>query len=925
MRLGATIRLCAAVGIAAMLVALIASPAAATAEAIPAEYEYDASELLADGSITLEDGELTLLLDGTAREGETIRIEIDEDHRSAFDISDGTDATGGDIGIAVATTDDSIEIELTDLDSDRNVTGTEIAVDVDLTASETAAGRFEEDDPTPIASVTDDGTESGLDGEETIAVRLSRAGEIGFDADEIDEYLHGTNNRTTSDDSFTISFADESVWVNHKETINISVDPNAVSSEDRDGVEITGAGEKATQDANISSVDVTTSGDANVLDGDDQLTVAINTVDGEPQLVSDEAVSINVRLAIQTESMKYAADRYRGTDLFAVDVEGEGNVELDDNADIKTGSPLAFDIHSGEADTDGFELQGIESESAFPIEENRTLAVDELTDRFGNEIRRAELEFGLEGNADGDSYPGVRMATDGSEEISVENGGAIDTRLGVFDLSAEVTDVEGPATQSENTGEAVTETVDDVSIYPGHVTVESNASYRDFDVDGANIELAVDLGVPEDDVDRVDIQLRRESGNGAVRFDPAAAEPTDTDLWEETGYAGDGYLGQENPWAIERGLTTADFDDGIRTYVLEADAADSYEITVEVMPRDDRLVPDETAVETSLSETTDGDNRDGAEIVATGAIDAVGNVSLSTDREFVGVEVDEGDGMEITLDAFEDAAGNAVTNTDETVPVRVGETTVATVSPTVGESTTASVDPTEIELSGVETGTGANVTIEFEDGGQQNATDLTLVHRAIERSGGTWRAASLPQPATVYIDADGDRDVAQWNPNTDGYESVATDATDDVLEAEHVGHEHLHRGLYVYSADGDLRMGYDYTTDADEAISAGDIELEAGWHLASSNYDTSAHPRQDLVDDVNWAGYGFGSEDDAFSIWNADLTERVHDRTAGFDVDGSTESVEQDDVYWIRINDEEEPLTRGVVSPTFSERDGIEG
>lgn len=932
MRIDSTIRICAILFLTAVVLASAASPAAAEAGTTPPDYEYDANELLAEGSMTLNGGELTLTLDGTARESDRIRIEIDEGERSRFDIAGVTDATGGDIGVALDSTADAIEIELTDLGGDRDVTGTEIAIEVDLTATDAAAGSFDEYDSTPIASVSDDETGSGLNGENAVTVSMSGIAEIGFDADEIDETLDGSNNFLTNYSSFTLSFADRSVWVNDGETINISVNPEAVSDDHDDGIEIRNVAEKATQDDNISSIDVTTSADANVLGGNaDQITVTINTADGEPKLVSGEAISLNVQLAIQTESMKSAADRYHDTDFLTVDVEDEDNTELVDNEDIKTESPVVLNIYSGEAASDGFELRGIESDAEFGIGENRTLAVDGLHDRFGNEIRRAEFEIALDGNADRYAFPGVEIDTggtdtDGTAGVTVGNGGEIDTRVGEFDVSAEVVDVEGPATQSENTGDAVTETIERVSIYPDNVTVEPTTPYRDFDVDGATIELAVDLGVSDADIDRVDLELRRESGSGTVTFDPTSASPTDTDLWTESGYAGDEYLGQENPWAIERELTAADFDGGTRTYVLDADTADSYDIAVEVMPHEDRLVPDESEIETSMTGSADGANRDVTEIVATGAVDAVENVSVSTDQEFVGVEVDEGGPVKIDLGGFEDASGNTITNTDEAVPVRLGDVVAGTVSPTTGDSSAGvTVDPTEIDLSAVETGTDAEITIEFNSGSQRNATDLTLVHKAIERPGGTWRAASLPQPAALHVDAEGGRDVVQWNPETDAYESVATGATDDVLEAKRVEHEHLHRGLYVYSDEGDLRIGFDFTTDADEAISAGDVELEEGWHLASSNYDTSAHARRDLRDDVNWAGYGFGSDDDAFSIWNANLTDRLHDTTDGFDEDGAATSIEHDEVYWIRINDDRDtPLTRGIISPTFSEQDGIE-
>jgi len=76
---------------------------------------------------------------------------------------------------------------------------------------------------------------------------------------------------------------------------------------------------------------------------------------------------------------------------------------------------------------------------------------------------------------------------------------------------------------------------------------------------------------------------------------------------------------------------------------------------------------------------------------------------------------------------------------------------------------------------------------------------------------------------------------------------------------------------------------------------------------------------------VNWVEYGFDSDNDAFAVWNADRTDRVHDSTDGVDVDGSSTPVGHDDVYWIEVDDAAEvPLARSIVSPTFSEKDGVE-
>jgi hypothetical protein len=619
--------------------------------------------------------------------------------------------------------------------------------------------------------------------------------------------------------------------------------------------------------------------------------------------------------------MKSAADRYRDVDLFTVDVEGENNTELTNNADVATESPVRLDIHPGEANTEGFDLGEISSNEEFGVSEGANLTVDALEDRHGNEIPRAKLNITLDGAVTREGRAGVWTRTDGTGRQTVKNGGDIHAPVGVFDLSVEVLNVPGPATQSDNTGDSVTETALDVAIVPENVTVSTTTSHDDFDVGGnETIAVAVDLGVASDDVDRVDVLLRRESGNGSVTFG-SGGTPTTTDLWEESGYAGDDHLGQGNAWAIERNLTASDFDGGIRRYVVDASVADRYRISAEVMPREAVLIPNATDIETSLAEDPNGKNRDGVEITATGAIDAVGVVSVRRDREFVGTDVNEGEDVELELGDFVDASGHAVTDTNETVPVRFGGKEVAVVGPTGGESVTITVDPTVVDAENVEMGATANVTVELAEGNQHNGSGLMLVHRAIEHADGTWRGGSLSQPATLHVDAEGRRDMVQWNAQNDTYEGLAVNASGDRLESARIGHEQLHRGFYAYAASGALRIGFEYDTNAAETIETEKLELESGWHLASSNYDVSAHRNRSLEADLNWEEQGF---DDSFTVWNGNRTRRIHDKTDGIDINGSTEPVGHDEVYWIEMESETGVLARVVGAPSFSETDGVQ-
>jgi len=917
-----TIRIAGFVALTACLLALaaaIAPPASAQAGADPVGYEYDGADLLIDGPVTRSDGTVTLALEDTAAETDTIRLDLGDDH-AGFEIAAATDETSADVGITVDNTADSVTVELTDLSG---VTGdtVEIAVGLDLTATDAVAGRAHEYDSTPVATVTTDETGSGLVGAPAVRATVDPSAEVGFNADVLNDDISKGYVPVWNHGRFIIEFSEKPVTVETGDKINLSVDPDVIQSGDEDGIGVYDVWEGATLDQNITNLEISTSSSANVLDGhDDQITITIHTVDDKPRIISNEAIAVWVQIGVETEPMINAADRYRGTDLFTVDVEDEGNAELTDNDDVRTKTPVVLDIYPGEPNAEGFDL-GVESGTEFGIGEGRSLSIDGLSDRHGNAIPSATFEFAVDGPDGERVHEGVRTATNGTDGITFDGDGALDVPLGVFDLSATVTDVPGPASPTGTTEAERTEAASGLAMYPDNVSVETTTAHSDFDAGGnATIEVAVDLGVRDDDVGRVDVELRREAGNGTVTFAPDSGSPTPTDPWETTGYDADDRLGRANDWVIERGLTAEDFDGGVRRYVLEADSAARYDVAAAVMPRDAALDPDPSKVETSLSTDPGGANRDTAEIVATGPIERASNVSIRDDREFVGTDTEEGGPIEIDLEGFEDAGGRAVTNTDEAVAVRFGGADAGTATPTPAEGSAAvTVDPTAIDSGTADVGGKAAVELEAAGGTQRVPTDVRLVHRAIERPDGTWRAGSLSQPASVYVDADGRRDIVQWNPDTGSYEGVATDGTGDAVDADRIDHQDLHRGFYAYADGGGLRIGFEYVTTADGAIGTEDVELDPGWHLASSNYDVSAHPSRELAADANWVD-GFGG--DGVAVWNANLTDRLHDGTDGIDIDGTSEPIAPDDAYWIEVDDNGSAPVRRVVSPTFSEGDG---
>jgi hypothetical protein len=916
--------------VAAALV-FLAAPAAGAADATPAEFEYHAADLLKDGSDEVANRTTTLVPEGTAAEGDVVRITLTEEQRDAFEITHASGTADG-VGIDVDHTAETIEVTLTDLGGDGTVTDAEIRIEASLRATDAVASDAVEYDATPIGYVEENGTDLGLDGEGAIAVTITEAAEIGFTAEEIDKNIDGSFHEVSDYDQFVLTFSKDKVMVEDGDTINLSVNSDLIKSRDESAIGIRNAIEWTTQGDNISKISVSKSNSGILEDHADKITITIHTVNNESRLISNESIALNIEILIDEESLKYAANRYHRADFLEVDVEGENNTELTDNDDIRTESPLLVDIYPGEVEQ--FTLGGPESGSEIGISENRSVPIETIEDRFGNEIRTPTFEATLSGAEREYTDTGIEIDTADRDGLYLGRGRDIEPRIGVFDLTVEVTDVEGPATHADG---AVTATVENLTIYPDDVTVRPVGPSKDFDVEDGEIGLAVDLNVRDERIDRLDIELRRTTGNGTVTVDETSGAPTRTDLWTETAYAGDGEMAPENVWVIERGLTAGDFDGGVRTYTLGANATGRYGIVADVMPYEGGLVVDETELRSSTAEKHGGATRGRAEVVATGPIAAVVGVDVRSDREFVGVEADPGGPVVVELGRFVDGNGNTVSNTDEAVTVGLGNGTIETdsgvgagsvtaeVGPTPGDpAATVELDPTAIDATAVETGANATIAVAFGAGRQLNATDVTLVHRVTEPGGSGWYTGSLSQPATLYVDADGPRDFAQWDPETERYASPAAGES-DVLGSDRIEAEHLHRGFYFRARDDGARLGFDFVTEgrADGSGGSGTVELGPGWHFGSSNYDVSAHAERNLAEDVNWSDSGFGADDEAFVVHDSD-GDKLHDRTNGADIDGSTAPVGHDETYWIRVRDEKAaPLTREIVRPAFDEESGI--
>ena len=909
-----------------LLLALASATPVAAAETDPASHEYHAADLLEDGSGTIEHGTVTLTLDGTAEAGDTIVIAVRESEREAFGITGVSDETE-DVGVEADSTADTIEIEFTDPGEGGTVTGAEIVVDVSLEAAESVASGASEYNGTAVA-VVEDGVGLGIENESAIEVSVVEAAEIGFTAEKIHEISQDEFWPMHDNDAFVLSFVGENIMADNNDSINLSINPDVIGGGDEYGISLRDVQTSDTKSKNISDISIETSNEANIIeDGVDQITITINTTGSVPKLISGSAIAIDVEVIIRDGEMKNAANRYHNADFLNVDVEGEDNAELTDNADVHTESPLFVDIYPDEIET--FELAGPENGAETGIGDDRSVGIEAARDRFDNEIRRPEIEATLAGKEEY-VYSGIEFDTDARGGPRLGRGGDIEPAVGVFDLTVEVTDIEGPKTHAEG---QITETINDLVIHPEKVNVTTTDPAKDFDAEGGAVEIGVDTGVPDEEIDRLDIELRRVDGEGTVTIAESEGTPTGTRLWEGTDYAGDGELRPENTWAIERDLAAEDFEDGVRTYTLAADAADRYDLAVDVMPYEGRLVADETDVNTSTVEAHADETRDSTEIVATGPIDAIAGVGVVNEHDFVGVDSDSDGDVAVELGRFLDADGNAISRTNETVTVGFGNGTVdgegsvtGDVGPTTGPSNaTVSIDPTAIDSADVEIGTNATIAVAFANGSQKSATSTALVHRAVAPDDG-WHAGSIPQPATLYIDADGPRDLVQWDPDTDRYESMAESADDGTLEHHRLDASDLHRGFY-FSAAADARLGYEFVTDetgVDDAGYSGTVALKQGWHLASSNYDLGAHEHRELGDDLNWTDHTFEDDSGAFVVLDGSR-ETVYDQTDGQDVDGGSVTVEHDTAYWVRVTESQEaPLTRDVVLSAFDETENGE-
>ena len=268
----------------------------------------------------------------------------------------------------------------------------------------------------------------------------------------------------------------------------------------------------------------------------------------------------------------------------------------------------------------------------------------------------------------------------------------------------------------------------------------------------------------------------------------------------------------------------------------------------------------------------------------------------TAENDFAGIVADD-EPLPVSATGLTDAEGELIDDGTVTVElIRDGTVLTSTTDVSVedGEIEEASIDteaidpevdpgPASVEVAGVEATTTDHVH---------------LVHEARTLEEG-FNQQSIPQPATVHTEAVDS--IEQWDTETESYVGLGANYDEgDVIDSP----EALHRGLYV-DADSDARIGYQFETE--QELTPGDVRLENGWHLASSNFAVGAEAgtrtlENDLVN-IDVGGDGITAFDESQS-------EQI----------GSDSTVDAFDTYWVYV-DEPERNDRAIVVPNYDGAD----
>lgn len=264
---------------------------------------------------------------------------------------------------------------------------------------------------------------------------------------------------------------------------------------------------------------------------------------------------------------------------------------------------------------------------------------------------------------------------------------------------------------------------------------------------------------------------------------------------------------------------------------------------------------------------------------------------ISTNHNFTGVVADEenltinASGINVDGDTIDSGAVDIRIVSAEGTSIERSDVSVENGNATA-EISTEEFDP--------ETNTSAPATIVVEETGDNGVNgSVELVHEA-KNPGEGFTLMSVPQPAEIeYQDADA---IQQYNATAEKSKNLyppAPERFDDSTD--------LHRGFWFEGGNDQARIGFDYDTSG--RTTPGLVELNTGWHLASSNFDVSDSENKKIEKDIT----PVLDESTGISIFAGDQSQLLK----------TGDTVGEYDAYWVFVDETAQGTTRSTIAPEY--------
>jgi len=681
------------------------------------------------------------------------------------------------------------------------------------------------------------------------------------------------------------TISDETTW----DTTGLAdgdVDVRITAEDDQGGSDT--ATTTVTVDTTVETTSLTATNDnaqeiTVTVEADEQLS-DLTASDGSDNSVSGVADTNDFSESVNNdETYTYEATYDAGAD-------GDYTVTLDSASDTNGNSNSSTGLSdSVTVDTTGSFSGKVTNGSGDAIADTQVTFNDSNGNQLGQTTTDANGEYTVEDVEEG-TYD-ITASADGYEDATtngVEIVATEDTATTDFSLT-EITTGSFSGTVTNGSGDAIADTQVTFNDSNGNqlvqTTTDANGEYTVEDVEEGTYDITASADGYED-----------ATTNGVEIVATEDTATTDFSLTEITTGSFSGKVTNGSGDAIADTQVTFNDSNGNQLGQTTTDANGEYTVedveegTYDITASADGYKDDTTNdVEiTGEEDTADTDFT----LSEAGEVHDVDELQINAD--FIGIVADDNNTVSLTASGFEDADGYTIV--DREVDVNIGDNDYAVTIDENGE-VDAEIDPEAISADH-ETGE-TDVSVVGADAEDAATDSVTLVHEAHNLNEG-WNLKSIPQPAELYqedVNA-----VNQWNTGDETYDAGIADGV-----VSNAGD--LHRGMYV-DAGADGRLGYEFETDA--VPQPGDVQLENGWHLASSNFaiDTDDATR-DLDDDlVNLPG----ADQPGITVY-----DDVQETTLG---GGST--VDAYDTYWVFIDDPER-TDRGILAPNYdpTERDGI--